>query len=668
MPYTSLADKIRQQRARRSTQAPEQKTRYRQQDRAHKQQYRQRVLKEMPFCAVDGEGGGRDDLERQNYLLLRAGEHLLFNNNVPLTTDDCLGFLSGLSPDQLYVAFYFDYDVTMILRDTSRTVRERILKPMVFEPGTRRATYVGDYEIEYMPRKYFKVKHKDAKEWVTINEVGPFFQCSFYKAITDWQIGTEAEREAVLKGKQARTDFETMTAEEIEYNRIECNHLEQLMTAFRDVCSETGYTPAKWQGPGFLASAMMKMHSIPKRQELALPDGLLPFANAAYYGGRFEIFKTGPVSNVHEYDIISAYPEAMQHLPCLEHGTWTEGSGDPQTDDVYCAAVGFEHDASACAVANLPIRDRKSGSIYWPYRGNGIYWGCEIDAAQRHTTRITDWRKHWVYHRECDCKPFKFIQEVFAKRKEIGKGTKGYSLKLAINSLYGKTAQSIGTAPYANPVWAGLITAHTRARLIQAYSSIDSRNLVMLATDGVYTTEPVDVPIGDWLGDWETKCYDEIFIVQPGIYFLSGGARPKTRGVPMAVVSSKEQEFRETFRQWQEGGTNLFGAPRAYPSVCVPLHAFIGLKLANSWGKPDQAGKWVDTTRDISFDFRTKREFAINEHGCIHTFPRPGSRDLYSQPYARDIGRWRRDAEELDNLLGAQPDFLAFGVNDEART
>jgi hypothetical protein len=32
-----------------------------------------------PFVGVDGEGGGTDELGRQNYLLLRAGDELLFN-------------------------------------------------------------------------------------------------------------------------------------------------------------------------------------------------------------------------------------------------------------------------------------------------------------------------------------------------------------------------------------------------------------------------------------------------------------------------------------------------------------------------------------------------------------------------------------------------------------
>lgn len=668
MPYASLADRLRRQRERRAEHGPEtrrsERVSYRPADRLRKQRSRKQSWLEMPFCGVDGEGGGTDEKGRQNYLMLRAGEFLLFKDNQPLSTEACLEFLCDLPTDRIYVAYYFDYDVTMILKDTSFQTRERLLQPKIYAAGLRRSTYVGDYDVEYTPHKMFRVKRTKDRKWITINDVGSFFQCSFHKAITDWQVGTPEERVAVKKGKEARSDFELMTAEEIEYNRIEVNHLEQLMTAFRNVCEDCGYLPPRWQGPGYLASEMMKQHGIPKRTELALPNDLLPFANAGYYGGRFELFKIGNVRNVYEYDINSAYPTAMGFLPCLHHGTWIKGYGDPRTDEIYIANVEFEN--NNVAACDLPIRDKKTGSIYWPYRGNGIYWGWELNAAMQAHTVINQWREHWVYHRECDCVPFKWVKEVYAKRKAIGKGTKGYALKLAINSLYGKTAQSIGSAPYANPIWAGLITAYTRAKLIDAYREIDSRNLVMLATDGLYSTEPVNVPLGEWLGEWEMKQHAEMFFVQPGIYFYGDGSgKAKTRGVKQAVVTKAEPEFREIFARWMQEPLSLLGSPREFPHVTVPLHIFIGMKLANSWGKPDSAGKWVDTTRDISFDFRTKRDFAAREENVIHTFPRQGGRDLFTVPYKRDIGRWARDADNFAAMCADQPDFFAFGPGDE---
>jgi hypothetical protein len=81
--------------------------------------------------------------------------------------------------------------------------------------------------------------------------------------------------------------------------------------------------------------------------------------------------------------------------------------------------------------------------------------------------------------------------------------------------------------------------------LIKAYAPIDSRKLLMLATDGIYTTEPLHhLTLGSELGQWEHKMHDEMFLVQPGIYFSSAAKeRPKTRGVPMAIVLQHEDKF-----------------------------------------------------------------------------------------------------------------------------
>lgn len=662
-PDTSYAEAARNRRAKWSADHPDWL-------RAPRNRTR-KTMQRLPFCGVDGEGGGTDEHHRQRYLLLRAGDAVLFNDNTDLRTVECLEFLASLDKDKIYVAFYFDYDVTMILRHATPTQRERILRPVLFgTPGERRATFVGDYEVEYLPHKYFKVKHINQKHWTTINECGPFFQCSFVKAITDWGTGTETERATIRVNKLKRSVFETITAVEIEYNRLECRHLEELMEKFREVCIDTDIVPTRWQGPGYLATDMFRKHGIPKRKEYGLDPEFLDYANSAYYGGRFELFKTGVVRNVHEYDINSAYPYAMQSLPCLLHGAWNKGTGCPDRRSLYVAFVRFEN--NGCSIANLPIRDAKSGSIYWPREGKGWYWSTEIEAALRTgTTRIVDWVDHWTYDKQCDCRPFDWLTEVYEQRKAIGKGTKGYALKLAINSLYGKTAQSIGSAPYANPVWAGLITAHCRAALIDAYARIDDRSIVMLATDGIYTTVPLDhLDCGGALGQWERKDHAEMFLVQPGIYFSSASAeRPKTRGVPMALVLQYEEKFRQAFDTWIKAPLDLFGNASGFPSVELPMTVFVGMKLAAAWSKPFLAGRWLNTSRRISFDYTSKRiqAYVDRDAGCIHTFPRRGGSDIVTAPYSRAIGAWREDAAELSALLHDQPDMFAYAPQDEER-
>jgi hypothetical protein len=46
----------------------------------------------------------------------------------------------------------------------------------------------------------------------------------------------------------------------------------------------------------------------------------------------------------------------------------------------------------------------------------------------------------WIARQECDCQPFDWVNELYEQRRRNGSNTRGYPLKLGINSLYGKTS------------------------------------------------------------------------------------------------------------------------------------------------------------------------------------------------------------------------------------
>jgi hypothetical protein len=94
------------------------------------------------------------------------------------------------------------------------------------------------------------------------------------------------------------------------------------------------------------------------------------------------------------------------------------------------------------------------------------------------------------------------VPELYETRKQLGSNTRGYPLKLCLNSLYGKMAQRSGRGPYHDAVAAGLVTAMARARLVEAVGH-NPEAVVMIATDAVYSTEPLPLDIGDGLGQWE---------------------------------------------------------------------------------------------------------------------------------------------------------------------
>lgn len=622
-----------------------------------------------PFCGVDGEGGDIADPSAlfgsmHAYQLLRAGEFSIENSD-GLSFGQCADFLCSLPKKRIYVAYFFDYDVTMMLKSLPE---ERVRRIMNRNERERSGwgllpVDVGEYEVDYLPHKEFKIRRKGQDHFTIISDVGQFFQSSFLKTLEKWNIGTEEEREMIRKGKAMRGDFHEMDKEIRAYNALEIVLLEQLMSEFRSVCVSTGYVPKKWQGPGYLASAMLDYHSVPKRKAIPILNNeeFKALANEAYYGGRFETTATGPVSGpVYQYDINSAYPSVLRSLPCLLHGSWRRTHKLPDSGQLWFGQVYFYH-PSKRLLYNLPVRD-KHGNIFYPREGNGVYWSTEIEAAGSAGTTY-NLASGWVYEGSCDCQWFNFIDGYYRQRLALGKTNKGLVLKLAGNSLYGKIAQSIGYAPYANPVWAGLITAGCRAQLTSAYAGKEN-SIVMLATDGLFSLESLDVPISKELGEWDLTTHEEgIFIVQPGIYYLPAGD-VKTRGIERGRINQSRDAFERAWDRFLEsGGENH--------CVTVPVDNFITAKQALARRKWHIAGTWEQTTRDISFEWAIKRERSVairDGKGNLRTIPHDGHISLRSVGYDRIIGgeqrtslldRRFRDAglEEAERMT-EQPDWV----------
>jgi hypothetical protein len=141
----------------------------------------------------------------------------------------------------------------------------------------------------------------------------------------------------------------------------------------------------------------------------------------------------------------------------------------------------------------------------------------------------------------------------------------------------------------------------------------------MVATDGIYTTSPMPgLKISNSLGDWGHKpseqVYDDMFIVQPGLYFFpskldalheqeiqekaddpakalhasieqkiqdKAEAYLKSRGFHRSLVYTFQKDFEW---EWQEYLFNRFAAPttteNTAPSVTITYSTFIGLELA----------------------------------------------------------------------------------------
>jgi len=620
-------------------------------------------------------------------MLFRMGERELFTGS-PLSTGELLHFICEHNRQDILVGFAFGYDVTMILRDLSEDRQRRLFAPKTFGEGKSNFTWYRDFDIDYLPKQYFRVRrvkivrdeHGERREVVkgstrTIYETFGFFQKSFVKIINEFKIGSEADRVRIAENKEKRSSFETIDQEVRDYCALECRYLAELMDTLRGNCTAAGIVPKTWNGAGKLAAALHTTHKTPRRKELELivqPE-VEALANMAYYGGRFEISRVGYIKQkVYEYDIRSAYPDAMRRLPCLVHGRFADASGRElsaiaDSGALYLAAASFsqalksdDHYSTFGAFGALPIRS-KEGHLYWPSTGSGVYWAPELDSARANGFRIK--LKHgYIYEKRCDCCMFDWVEPLYEYRKSIGSQGAGYPIKLGINSLYGKLAQRKGNGVYNNMIWAGLITAFTRAKLNDAIRANPS-SIVMLATDAVYSTESLHLDVGERLGQFESSELDGLFIVQPGLYWCPAKRKRKSRGLSgkFFETTGLTERFEQTFSQWlaSQAGDNV---NRDFPKVQVDVNNFVGLKLALSRNKPELAGSWINDIRTIDFDYRNKRVGHIVNGDHIITGMKPGHSALVSLPHRDFLAAGGAEPwEAVRAVLEDQPDYVDLG-------
>jgi hypothetical protein len=238
-----------------------------------------------------------------------------------------------------------------------------------------------------------------------VNETFGLFQCSFVKAINDWNIGTEEERRIIAENKALRDEFSELTPEIIDYCKLECRLLAMLMTEFRKVCSEAGISPQEWRGAGWLAAALLKKHNVPKRPLTAREAAALAeskpsknpkpkesrrpvrepkfeiAASAAFCGNRAEVSALGFIPGpIYQYDKRSAHPAAMLHLPCPLHTRFEHRARANRLphDGTYLAKVSFSHPEGPWC--GLTFR---KGGLFWPLQGTTWSWSPEIVEAQR---------------------------------------------------------------------------------------------------------------------------------------------------------------------------------------------------------------------------------------------------------------------------------------------
>ncbi len=656
------------------------------------------------IIGIDGEGQGRAP-HVYNYVAA-ADENgrtweLGDDPNRFVGTEAFLAFVLDLPAKSLVFGFAFLYDLSKALADLPDA-----LLFLLFHEDRRAKIVQGKYgpEVRYRPIRWrgFSLNYmhrrftvKSGKRSKVIWDVFAFFQSKFTKACVDWKIGSEIEIKAMERMKERRGSFDAQSFREVQaYCQKECHFLASLGRQLLDAHTNAGYKLESFFGAGSTATALMKKHEV-KEFIGEIPDGMKEGVACAFFGGRFENSRVGPIRRpVWNADINSAYPYAATFLPCLIHGRWRhlKRGLEQGIERARLALINWQlprlTGGLPASWGPLPVR-KANGTIAFPLSAfSGWTWREEFLAARKLRPDVCA-VSAWLYDSDCKCQPFGFLPGVYLERLKLGKDLRGIVLKLGANSVFGKTCQAVGIdPPFQSWVWSGNITSTCRSQLLDAITRApDPSNVLMLATDGVWSDVKLDLPeprdtgtsrAGGKgpLGGWTTKEYPRgVFAARPGIYFPLDPTEDelelvRARGLGRRVLYEQHRVVEQCFATGQE--SVVLGA--AYCDVKTrearpASQRFVGVKTGLSFTpskgvkRDDFCGEWIDWPTEVSYDPKPKRE-RVRDDGSLACWE---SFDVPSLPYDKAL----RDPEsallELAGLIAEeQPnaDFSEFEIGE----
>jgi hypothetical protein len=591
-------------------------------------------------------------------------------NQEGLATIDCLNFLLDLGVPRVF-GYSLGYDFSMMLRDLPDGALYMLVRPErrahTLENGRTVHTpiYWRGFKLTFMRRRLGiqrvewneeKRKSVPVGRSVVVWDVFAFYQGKFTKALKDWKTTPEAIISEIAEMKDQRSNFDRMGPRQIQdYCDKECHLLALLVRQLIEAHEAADLPLESFYGAGSTASVLLTRMGVRDYREEP-PAEMTDEVSRAFFGGRFELSRIGPVREpCWNHDISSAYPYELWRLPCLTHGRWKLRKGTPKEVDravrgarLALVHVAYKARSGPTSWGPFPFRfprnirvdpehDILAGTIIFPQCSIGSWTWREEYLAAKDTLWPGITPIHaWCYETDCDCRPFAELPDIYRKRCAIGKDGPGIVLKLGPNSVYGKCAQSVGSAPFRSWVWAGNVTSGTRAQILRAIATAkDPRNVLMIATDGILACERLKLPQPEDtgtgpdvlrdekgnvknapLGGWEIKEKPNgIFLAKAGVYWGLNADREeiaevKARGISRAVLYDHAPHIEAHFAKhgWEGPPYTIDGrclacgymhelngwkptCPKCGAKVPPPCVRFIGVRQGITCGACKVCGK-----------------------------------------------------------------------------
>lgn len=549
------------------------------------------------FVAWDGEGITPIGELRQNYVLFGNSDGFRISGQ-RLGSYECLSLILNAeihNPNAIHCGFAFSYDVEMILADLP-------LKALATLRRTGNCFWSG-FRIEFKRGKWFQVGGVVNRKKVScrIWDIWGFFQSSFVAAIKS-NIGDIPELAEIEAGKSGRKQFTYDDLNSGMMNSYMSRELEitvKMMDDLRARLFGADMRITQWHGPGAIASHVMKRMDVPLLMDKDVPPGVGQAAQYGFAGGRFELFRLGHHDGpVYAYDIRSAYPSAIVDLPDLAAGSWSHVQSPQKIARVGIYRIRFR---SPALMSGKPMpffyRDPKY-RVHFPNVCEGWYWSPEAELTMflGNDAEIVE---GYVFSDD-GSRPFAWVGEKYELRaqwKRDGNPSEK-ALKLLLNSMYGKFAQRVGwekdgkSPAWHQLEWAGLITSTARAKIFRAMVQAYGKGALLgVETDGIFSAAPLDLDLGEGLGQWELSEYDAMIYLQSGFYFKRNGDSwsAKYRGFDKGCISQDDAlAVLRDWKPWNGDAALLTGQTTRFSSMGQYLRMKNPQEFRNRWVTADR--------------------------------------------------------------------------------
>lgn len=339
---------------------------------------------------------------------------------------------------------------------------------------------------------------------------------------------------------------------------------------------------------------------------------VLDYAMQSYNGGKFEVTYKG-TGKMYEYDIVSAYPYEISRLLDISYARVEHDNRyrKGETYGFYKVRMKIPQSLpSPVAVKFGTVNVYPVGEI------QKVITKGEYEYLINHGADITI---ESAYHLYCDKKRYPYrneinhIMELKREAKRTGNALQYHTVKILMNSLYGKFVQLIydgekwKAGANWNPIYGSIITANCRLRIADLQRQYDS--VIAVHTDSVISLEPLPYGENGGLGDLIYETEGNGILLGSGIYQI--GDKIKFRGFNLRKVGQSGykgngNQKREDCIEFSNDLTELFKHDRDRVKIFDQRPLSWREVAFHGWSR-DLINCFTELPKDVNVQFDKKR-------------------------------------------------------------